>query len=485
VRLALAAAAAVALVAAVGAAAYVPGDPLAPRQWYLAQDRVFDYWPTAPADLQPVRVAVVDSGIDGRHPDLAGRVVAAKSFVGGSPWYDRQGHGTFVAGVIAATADNGEGIAGMAPNAQLVVAKVVNAEGLVPLQAEVAAIRWAADEGARVINLSLGGVRDPRSARNDTYSPLEEAAVEYAVAKGAVVVAAVGNGPQSPVTPWPYAHYPAALPHVLGVAALAQDGSVPDFSNRDAVYVDIAAPGQGIVSTLPRKLTAERTSCAEQGYSLCGPFEFRTAEGTSFAAPQVSAAAALVLGRRPDLRPEQVSALLERAADDVNAASGCSRCPLQRDRFTGWGRLDVLQALQALDGPLPAADRYETNDDAGPWAPRLWGPARTFDATLDFWDDQIDVYRVRVAKGRRLFARLQGLPGARLVIWKPGTATVEGLRVPLSFRAAQSSRIGVQQRVAYTARESGWYYLEVKLGSPGSGPYRLSYAKSYLSYAKS
>jgi Subtilase family len=478
VRLALVAAAAVALVAAVGAAAYVPGDPLVPRQWYLAQDRAFDYWPSAPADLQPVRVAVVDSGIDGRHPDLAGRVVAAKSFVGGSPWHDRQGHGTFVAGVIAATPDNGEGIAGMAPNAELIVAKVVDSAGIVPVQAEVAAIRWAADEGARVINLSLGGVRDPFSARNDTYSPLEEAAVEYAIAKGAVVVAAVGNGPQSPQTPWPYAHYPAALPHVLGVAALAQDGSVPEFSNRDSIYVDIAAPGEGIVSTLPRKMTADKASCPEQGYSPCGPFEFRTAEGTSFAAPQVSAAAALVLGLRPDLRPEQVSSLLERSAVDVSAANGCRRCPLQRDRFTGWGRLDVLQALQALAGPIPAADRYETNDDAGPWAPRLWGRSRTFEATLDFWDDQIDVYRVKVEKGRRFFARLQGLPGVRLVIWKPETATVEGLRVPLSYRAAQSSRVGVQERVAYTARVSGWYYLEVKLGSAGSGTYRLSYARA-------
>jgi hypothetical protein len=478
VRLALAAAALLALVAAGTASAYAPGDPLASRQWYLTQDRTFDYWPVSPTGLLPVRVAVVDSGIDGRHPDLAGKVVAAKSFVGGSAWHDRQGHGTFVAGMIAAGVDNGEGIAGMAPNAELVVAKVVNSEGIVPLDAEVAAIRWAVDQGARVINLSLGGVRDPLSSKNDTYSPLEKAAVEYATAKGAVVVAAVGNGPQSPQTPWPYAHYPAALPHVIGVGALAEDGSVPDFSNRDAVYVDIAAPGEGIVSTLPRKMTAEKPACIEQGYSPCGPYEFRTAEGTSFAAPQVAAAAALLLGVQPDLRPEQVAAVLERSADDVSAATGCRRCPLQRDRFSGWGRLDVLRALQALDGPLPPVDRYETNDDAGTWATRLWGRERSFDATLDYWDDQIDVYRVKVAAGQRLFARLHGPAGARLVIWKPGTVTVEGLRVPLAFRAAQSLRVGSQERVAYTAPVAGWYYVEVRLGTPGQGAYRLSYAKS-------
>ena len=103
-----------------------------------------------------------------------------------------------------------------------------------------------------MINLSLGGLRDPLDRKQDTYSQLEQDAIAYAYANGAVVVAAVGNGDQAPKSPWPYASYPAALPHVLGVSALAPDGSVPAFSNRDAVYNDIAAPGVGIVSTLPR-----------------------------------------------------------------------------------------------------------------------------------------------------------------------------------------------------------------------------------------
>ena len=134
-----------ALVAAAGAAAFAPSDPLSSRQWYLQQNRAFDYWTSAAdADLAPVRVAVIDSGIDGGHPDLVGKVVAARSFVGGSPYRDTKGHGTFVAGLIAATLDNGEGIAGMAFNARLVVAKVVTPSGAVPLRAEVAAIRWAA-----------------------------------------------------------------------------------------------------------------------------------------------------------------------------------------------------------------------------------------------------------------------------------------------------------------------------------------------------
>jgi len=479
-RLVLAALGAAALAAATSAAAFAPLDPLSSRQWYLTQDRAFDYW-TAPEDatLVPVKVAVIDSGIDGRHPDLAAKVVAARSFVGGSPYRDRQGHGTFVAGVIAASLDNGEGIAGIAFNAQLVVAKVVKQNGSVPLGAEVAAIRWAADQGARVINLSLGGVRDPLDPDKDTYSPLEAAAVQYAFAKGAVVVAAVGNGPQSPSTPWPYAHYPAALPHVLGVGALARNGEVPAFSNRDSVYVDIAAPGTGIVSTFPLALTAETPSCTEQGYSICAPGSFR-AEGTSFAAPQVTAAAALVLGIRPDFAPEQVVGVLERTAEDVRTLTGCRRCPLGRDRFSGWGRLNILDALTEAASTEPPTDRFETNDNAGAQAFRLYGRDRTLTATIDYWDDQIDVYAVRIRRGERLFARLSSSPGAaaKLLLWKPETETVEGLLVPTSARAAQSSHVGVQERLAYTARDEGWYYLEVVLERPGAGPYTLSYAKS-------
>jgi subtilisin family serine protease len=465
---------------AASAAAFTPSDPLSTRQWYLAQDRAFDYWEAAQdATLVPVKVAVIDSGIDGGHPDLAGKVVAARSFVGGSPYHDRQGHGTFVAGVIAASLDNGEGIAGIAFNAQLVVAKVVTARGRLPLRAEVAAIRWAADQGARVINLSLGGVRDPLDPREDTYSPLEAAAIQYAFAKGAVVVAAVGNGPQSPRTPWPYAHYPAALPHVLGVSAVGRSGAVPAFSNRDAVYVDLAAPGTAILSTYPRALTAERPSCVEQGYSSCAPESFK-AEGTSFAAPQVAAAAALVLGVRPDLAPAQVVSLLERTADDVGPTTGCVGCPLGRDPFTGWGSLNVRAAIAEALVSDPPLDRFETNDDAGPPAFRLFGRGHTFSATLDYWDDQIDVYAVRIARGERLFARLTSHagPSAKLLLWKPDTETVEGLLVPLSDRAAQSAHVGVQERLAYAAPADGWYYLEVKLARPGAVTYTLSYAKS-------
>ena len=244
-----------ALVAAAPAAAFVPTDPLASKQWYLDEDHAFDAWPTPPTALAPVKVAVVDSGIDGTLPDFAGRIAAAESFVGGSPLVDTEGHGTFVAGEIAANLDT-QGIVGMAYSAQLLIAKVVTPDGRIPLNAEAAAIRWAVDNGARVINLSLGGVRDPAHPNRDTYSSLEASAVAYAYAKGAVLVAAVGNADEAYSEPWPYASYPAALPHVIGVSALTRSGNVADFSDRDAVFNDIAAPGAGIFSTFPAAITA-------------------------------------------------------------------------------------------------------------------------------------------------------------------------------------------------------------------------------------
>jgi Subtilase family len=265
------------------------------------------------------------------------------------------------------------------------------------------------------------------------------------------------------------------------VSAIRQDGSVPAYSNRDAIFVDMAAPGDNIFSTIPLSLTT--AGCADGPYSDCGPPEFRDAIGTSFAAPQVSAAAALILGQDPALKPDQVSWLLERSAADESAANGCPQCPPGRDAYTGWGRLDIQAALTDLTTgtPLPPPDLYEPNDDAGALAHALPPLPRTISATLDYWDDQIDVYRVVLKKGQRLFARLtpQEVAATRLALWRPGTQRVEGLDVDLTTRLVQSTRAGVQERLAYTARVSGTYYLEAKLIAPArdSVVYRLSLVK--------
>ena len=161
----------------------------------------------------------------------------------------------------------------------------------------------------------------PAIPRSTPISPAEEAAVEYAWSKGVLVVAAVGNGPQAPRTPWPFADYPAALPHVIGVAAVNQRGNVPAYSNRDKQFVDIAAPGGPIFSTIPRNLVdASAPGCDGPGaaYSDCGPSEFKDGIGTSFAAPQVAAAAALVLGSYPKLSASQLEWVLERSAGDAS-----------------------------------------------------------------------------------------------------------------------------------------------------------------------
>jgi hypothetical protein len=195
----------------------------------------------------------------------------------------------------------------------------------------------------------------------------------------------------------------------------------------------------------------------------------------------VTAAAALVFGQRPDLRPEQVAWLLERTANDVNAATGCDKCRPGRDAYTGWGRLNILDALLQLQNgpPPPRPDSFEPNDDAGAWA-RRYGRPRTISATLDFWDDQIDVYAIKLGRAQRLFARLSPPPRAalKLVLWKPQTTRVDGLRVALSNQASHSVRVATQERLAYTARAPGMYYLQVKLVAPTQDPvtYKLAVA---------
>jgi hypothetical protein len=456
--------------------AFVPADPFFSRQWYIPAVRAFEAWPAfRPAWLRDVKVAIIDSGIDRDHPEFRGRIAGANTFVGGSAFRDMHGHGTFVAGLIAARLDT-EGIAGMAFPAKLLVAKVVRSDGVVPLEAEARAIRWAADRDAQVINLSLGGMRDPFDPNHDSYSPLEASAVEYAIRKGAVVVAAVGNGDQAREQPWKYASYPAALPHVLGVSALDRDGSVPMFSNRDDVYNDIAAPGDDLFSTLPYSLTALRPTCLEQGYSDCGPPDFRRAQGTSFASAIVSAGAVLVRSTWRNLRADQIVAMLERTAADQTPATGCRRCTAERDPLTGWGKLDVAAAVSWKGAP-PLVDHFEPNDDAGVRAARVKRRRSiTRRATVDYWNDQDDVYSVHLRKGERLRVALYGeaaTADVNLILWMPGTRRLDDVRALSGRQATKSDQPGVKEKVVHVAERTGRYYVHVKSARPGWGTYTL------------
>ena len=466
------------LAAQTPAGAFPNGSPAAQAQWYLSQDRAWDAWPSQPT-LAPVKVAVIDSGIDAGAPAFAGRIAAGRSFVGGSWRVDSTGHGTFIAGIIAANPAGGNGVAGLAFNAKLLVAKVVDNFGIIPPTAEAAAIRWAADEGAGVINLSFGGQRDPNDAELNMFSASERDAVEYAYAHGSVVVAAVGNGTNAPRQPWPYADWPAALPNVLGVAALARDGSVPAFSDRDPLYVDIAAPGAGIFSTIPRNLVeATLPGCAGNATSPCGPTEFQEGDGTSFAAPQVAAAAALLLGVDPRLSPDQVDWILERSATDMTAADGCSVCPPGRDELTGWGRLDVARAVAFVRNgiALPPPDRLEPDDDTGGQAHELGALPATLTGSEDFWDDPIDVFAVGLRAGETLSATLTSADRVTLRLWRPGTPSLR--EAGAESLAASSSPARGSQRLAYAVSAGGRYYLEVVDRSPQRArvSYRLSAA---------
>ncbi len=456
------------------AAGSPPNDTYVARQWYLGRDHALDALDAA-KQLFTVRVAVIDSGVELNHPELKNRVVAHRSFVGGTV-SDTIGHGTFVAGEIAAIADNNAGIAGLAPPARLVVAKVVRDDGTIPPKAEAQAIRWAVRQGARVINLSLGSTRDPSDPDVDGFSLVEQRAIQYAVRHGALVVAAAGNGNDAPQKPWPFASYPAAFPHVLAVGAYGRLGGVPSFSNRDDRFVDLAAPGMDIFSLFPRPLTAAFGACIEQGYSSCGTKDYRHADGTSFAAPQVSATAALLFGESAALRPDQVTEILKLSASDATAANGCAECSPGPDALTGFGRLDVGAALDSLQGPPPPADRFEPNDDVGSQASIVWSPL-VATATLDWWDDPNDVYRIHLDRGQRLsvYVRASAKLDPSIVLWKPGLRNLSDARSDLRARRSIHGP-GVPERIRFKAHRTAWYSLQVKLAKPGFGAYRIRLA---------
>jgi subtilisin family serine protease len=229
------------------------------EQWALPVMGVPNAWSQLPETLDPVVVAVIDSGVCLDHPDLIGRLVPGFDFVESDDQpQDLFEHGCGVAGVIAAEINNGEGIAGVAPNAQIMPLRVLDATGFGDYSNIALAITYAVDNGADIINLSLAG---------PGYSGILEDAVNYALDNGLTVIAAAGNS----ATDMPF--YPAALSGVISVGSVDPDLQRSRFSNF-GISVDLQAPGRDI-------LTTDSTG------------SYRLQSGTSFAAPQVAGIAAL------------------------------------------------------------------------------------------------------------------------------------------------------------------------------------------------
>lgn len=294
-------------------------DPELPKQQYLAQIRAKEAW-TKVHDQTGLTIALIDTGVDLDHPDLKGNLVPGTNLVDpGKPPEDDNGHGTSVAGVIAGEGNNKLGIAGILWRAKIMPVKALDENGYGDEERLGEAITYAVDHGARVLVLSVGLYR---------YSPYLKDIAAYAESKGALLVAASGNdgellGAKAEVK------YPAAFPTVMAVAGSNASGNPEPRSNAGS-EIDLAAPW------------TVYTTALGGGY--------HQEQGTSMAAPQVAAAAALVWAVHPEFKPYQVRALLRQTAKDIGNPGV--------DHASGYGLLQIDKAVTAsLD-----LDRYEPND---------------------------------------------------------------------------------------------------------------------------
>jgi type VII secretion-associated serine protease mycosin len=291
---------------------HAAADPLLAQQWgiyAIGADRV---WTTTTG--QGVIVAVVDSG-SGPHPDLTDKLLPGRSFFNSTENQDgndidTSGHGSHVAGIIAAVANNGIGGSGVAPNAKILPIKVLDQAGQGDARDVAAGVRFAADSGAKVINLSLGGATESLSLTQ---------AIQYATDKGSLVVAAAGNGGPTDRPKWP-----ASLDLTIAVTAVDSSNNAPSFDQRGD-YIDIAAPGANVVST------------AKGDYGILS--------GTSMAAGFVAGAAALLFAAELRVTNAQVRDILLRTATDIGEPG--------RDVTFGTGLINMVAALAELQRMYP------------------------------------------------------------------------------------------------------------------------------------
>jgi subtilisin family serine protease len=305
-------------------------------------------WDIETGESRPVIVAVVDTGLDYFHPEIHPSTIwrnpkpskpgenpngYAEDRIGwnfvdndNNPW-DNDGHGTFVAGLIGAATNNRRGIAGINWGVRLMPLKVMNVFGKGRAFNVARAIMYATDHGAKVVNLSLEGAKITRT---------EQAAIDYAHEKGALIVIAAGNSGAATTD------RVASFNHALVVGALDAQDKRAGFSNWGK-HIRVAAPGVDILSLRARRsdfmlLTGAKNYKA--GESFVGPEkQLMRSSGTSFAAPLVSAVASLLWAKIPNLTNEQVERMLLMSADDVEAPGW--------DQLSGYGRVNARKALEA------------------------------------------------------------------------------------------------------------------------------------------
>ncbi len=286
-----------------------PNDPYYSSQWALTQIQAVEAWELLPPGQQDIIVAVIDSGIKSNHLDLCNRISPGgyNFLLNNHDINDVQGHGTAVAGVIAAETNNGIGIAGVAgPNrVKILPLKTSDSEGYSYLSDVIAAIDYAIEQQVKVINISMGSPK---------YSEIENAAIQRAINKGICVVAAAGNDGNSSY------NYPASHPGVISVGSIKPDCLVSHFSNYND-KVDLTAPGEDVYS------------CSYDG-------SYRSVTGTSFSAPIVSATAALLITANPALTPSEIENILGQSAVDLGTPG--------KDPYYGYGVVNAFSALEQI-----------------------------------------------------------------------------------------------------------------------------------------
>lgn len=300
-------------------------DTYRSRQWAFDTLKAETAWRYSVG--KGVTVAVVDTGVQSNHPDLAGKVLSGYDVLDrGTPADDAHGHGTHVAGIIAAIANNRTGVAGMTRGARILPVRVLNENGSGDTAGLAEGIRWAADHGANVINLSLA------AKLSDTAT---KSAVAYALSKNIVVVAAAGNDSCGSLG-WSPTSYPAAYPGVIGVGSIESNGSKSSFSDCGS-WVDLTAPGGRIMSTMIRNSNSA-LNCAVSSY-------YCSLSGTSMATPYVAAAAALAIEAiGPTWSQAGVQSVLTGTATDRGAAG--------RDDRYGYGLVDPVRMLRHVNSSI-------------------------------------------------------------------------------------------------------------------------------------